>query len=213
MLLSGPCFQEHVADGDEGRSSLSIAQLIAFDTVKRRSDKQGSQRNNRARETPLPIYVALKVHAETRKQGLVDDLHGLGLCISHDPTLAISNDVANSVCARFESEGIVCPLQAVNGVFTGAAVDNIDHNPSSSTSQVSFHGTAISLLQPPTQQCPGTPRAMTVIDNNLQGQRALSPLPDAYTLVNPVAVALPSPDPLVPPVTASMQLQPPTELN
>ena len=67
------------------------------------------------------------------------------------------------------------------------------------------------LLQHPTQQCPGTPRAVTVIDNNLQGQRALSTLPDAYTLVNPVA--LPSPDPLVPPVAASVQLQTLTELN
>ena len=62
-------------------------------------------------------------------------------------------------------------------------------------------GTAISLLQHPTQQFPGTPRAVTVIDNNLQGQRALSTLPDA------------SPDPLVPPVAASVQQQPPTELN
>ena len=160
---------------------------------------------------PLPIYVALKVHAKTRKRGLVDVLHSLGLCMSYDHTLAISTDVANSLCARFESEGVVCPPQAVTGVFTTAAVDNIDHNPSSNTSQGSFRGTAISLLQHPTQQFPGTPRAVTVIDNNLQGQRALSTLPDAYTLVN--TVALPSPDPLVPPVAASVQLQPRTQLN
>ena len=124
-------------------------------------------------------------------------------------TLAISTDVANSACARFVSEGVACPPQAVTGVFTTTAVDYIDHNPSSTTSQGSFHRTAISLLQHPTQKFPGTPRAVTVIDNNWQGQRALSPLPDAYTLVNPVA--LPSPDPLVPPVAASVQLQPPTE--
>ena len=174
-------------------------------------NKQGSQRHNPARETPLPIYVALKVHAETRKRGLVDALHGLGLCISYDHTLAISTDDANSLCARFESEGVVCPPQAVTGVFTTAAVDNTDHKPSSTTSQGSFHGTTMSLLKHPTQQFPGTPRAVTVIDNNLEGQCALSTLPDAYTLVNPVA--LPSPDSLVPPVAASMQLQPPTELN
>ena len=117
------------------------------------------------------------------------------------------------MCARFESEGVVCPSQAVTGILTADAVDNIDHNPSSTTSQRSFHGTAISLLQHPTQQCPGTPRAVTIIDNNFQGQHALSPLPDAYTLVNPVAMALSSPHPLVPPVAASVQLQPPTELN
>ena len=86
--------------------------------------------------------------------------------MSYGHTLAISTDVANSLCARFESEGVVCPPQAVTGVFTTAAVDNIDHNPSSNTSQGSFRGTAISLLQHPTQQFPGTPRAVTVIDNN-----------------------------------------------
>ena len=213
MLLDGPCFQEHVTDGDEGHSSMGISQLIAFNTAKRRSDKQGSQRNNRARETPLPIFVTLKVHTEIHKWGLLDALHGLGLCISRNRTLTISSDVANSMCARFESEGVVCPPQAVTDVFTTDAVDNIDHNPSSTTSQGSFHGTAISHLQHPTQQCPGTPRAVTVTDNNLHGQCALSPLPDAYTLVNPVALALASPDPLIPQVAASMQLQPPTELN
>ena len=66
-----------MTDGDEGHSSLGIAQLIAFNTVMRHSDKQGSQRNNRARETPLPIYVTLTVHAEIRKRGRVDALHGL----------------------------------------------------------------------------------------------------------------------------------------
>ncbi|KAI8487001.1 hypothetical protein Bbelb_352610 [Branchiostoma belcheri] len=34
-------------------------------------------------------------------------------------------------------------------LFTTAAVDNIDHNPSSTTAKDSFHGTAISLLQHP----------------------------------------------------------------
>ena len=33
------------------------------------------------------------------------------------------------------------------GLFTIAAVDNIDHNPSSATAKASFHGTGISLMQ------------------------------------------------------------------
>ena len=33
--------------------------------------------------------------------------------------------------------------------FTTAAIDNIDHNPSSTTAKESFHGTGISLLQHP----------------------------------------------------------------
>ena len=42
MLLDGPCFQEHVADGDEGHSSLGIAQLIAFNTHGWPSTQPGS---------------------------------------------------------------------------------------------------------------------------------------------------------------------------
>lgn len=41
------------------------------------------RRHAKANETPVPIYVGMKVHAETRKQVLVDCLHTLGLSISY----------------------------------------------------------------------------------------------------------------------------------
>ena len=41
-------------------------------------------------------------------------------------------------------------------LFTTAAVDNIDHNPTSRTAQDSFHGTGISLFQHPSAENPGT---------------------------------------------------------
>lgn len=167
--LSWACFLMVLQfEHDHGNAALSIRQLITYNTVKQRSCKPVAQRHNRNRETPLPIYIALKLHAETRKRGLIGSLHDLGL-----------------------------PPQAVSGVFTTAAVDNIDHNPSSTTACGSFHGTAISLLQHPTDQHPGIPRPDTVIDETLQGRRAVSPLPDAYTLVD--HIALPCHDPLVPP--------------
>ena len=95
---------------------------------KRHSDKPQPCKRN-----ATTICVALKVYAETRKRGPIDALHGLGLCVSYDRTLAISTDVANSVGARFESEGVMCPPQAVTGVFTTAVVDKIYHNPSFTT--------------------------------------------------------------------------------
>ena len=43
---------------------------------------------------------------------------------------------------------MVCPPKMRGDVFTPAAVDNIDHNPSSTTSkEESFRGTGISLFQ------------------------------------------------------------------
>ena len=205
MLLEGPSIKEHTGDNsEEPTASVSIAQLIVFNTVKRRSNQSNSIRHNRNRETPLPIYIALKVHAETRKRGLIDCLNNLGLCISYDRVMSISTDVANTVCARFFTDGLVCPPQALSGVFTTAAVDNIDHNPSSTSAHGSFHGTAISLLQHPTNECRGIQRPATVIDENIQGRRSLSPLPAEYTAVNPIV--LPTPDPMVPTTEHPLQL-------
>ena len=48
------------------------------------------------------------------------------------------------------SDGVVCTPKMRSGLFTVAAVDNLDYNPSSTTSKDSFHGTDISLMQHPT---------------------------------------------------------------
>ena len=39
------------------------------------------------------------------------------------------------------------PIGLADSVFTTAAIDNVDHNASSSTSENHFHGTSISLFQ------------------------------------------------------------------
>ena len=64
--------------------------------------------------------------------------------------LELSTDMGNSVCARFESEGVICPPKLHKGVFTAGAVDTINHDPSSVTAKGSFHGTGISLFRHPT---------------------------------------------------------------
>ena len=88
----------------------TISQLIVFNSI--RASKYhvpSTHRHNRDRETPAPIYLALKRHGETRKKGLVDTLHNMGLCISYDRLLGISNDISNKVCAMYDKEGVVCP--------------------------------------------------------------------------------------------------------
>lgn len=40
---------------------------------------------------------------------------------------------ANRVCAMYDKEGVVCPPKLSKQLFTVATVDNIDHNPSSTT--------------------------------------------------------------------------------
>ena len=89
------------------------------------------------------------MHAQTRKRELIDIIHDSGLSISYDRVLSISTDVGNKICDTYHKNG-VCPPSMRKGLFTTAQVDNIDHNPSSSTAITSFHGTAISVFQHPT---------------------------------------------------------------
>ena len=151
----------------EAQTTLSIPQLMLFNATKRHRDSGttgASYYYSRDREPPLPIYLGLMIHAETRKRTLVDKLYNLGLSISNDRVLELSTDMGNSVCAHFESEGVVCPPKLLK-VFTTAAVDNIDHNPSSVTAQGAFHGTGISLFQHPTSVAPGEEREVVSIGN------------------------------------------------
>jgi hypothetical protein len=57
--------------------------------------------------------------------------------------------LAKDVFRRSEVENVVYPNNLTINIFTTAAVDNIDHNPSSTTARGSFHGTGISLHQHP----------------------------------------------------------------
>ena len=104
----------------------------------------------------------------------------------------VINDLATSVCDHVKSVGVVCPLTLHKGLFTVDAIDNIDHNPSSSTTaQGSFHGTGISLFQFPTED--------SVEDVSQQAAQKVSlcstwtasrdiTLPDAYSSVLPVSM-------------------------
>ena len=55
--------------------------------------------------------------------------------------------MSNHMSKYYQDIGIVCPPQLRNVSFTTRAVDNIDHNPSSTTSTGSFHSTWILLFE------------------------------------------------------------------
>ena len=68
--------------------ALSIAQLIHFNTARKRSSSD-QIRHTASAETPLPIYVALLIHAHTCSRYLIDKLYELGLSISYSRMLTI----------------------------------------------------------------------------------------------------------------------------
>ena len=60
--------------------------------------------NCKQRKTPLPMYVGLTVHAETRKRVFVDKLYDIGLSIAYRRVLEISTAVGNSACQQFHEQ-------------------------------------------------------------------------------------------------------------
>ena len=161
-----------------------------FNSTKRaRNDNSSSSaRHSRCQETPLPLYLSFKIHAVTRNKGLIDTLFSLGLCVSYDRLLQLTSDIANSVCEHFRLEDVMCPPMLRRDLFTTAAVDNIDHNPSSATAKDSFHGTGISLIQHPSHTHDGTDRGIPVINQVGSSTKSVTNLPSAYTVVPPAAL-------------------------
>lgn len=186
MIHEGPSIKDQTRQVSSS-SALSVSQIIAFNTVKYKRDKATSStiRHSRTQETPLPIYLGLLLHAHTRKKELIDKLSHLGLSVSYDRVLRISSDLANGVCKRFEDEGAVCPPNLRSNLFTTAAVDNIDHNPSSTTATDSFHGTGISLFQHPDADNTGEDRG-TIIYETSSTRKTVDKIPETYTIVPPI---------------------------
>ena len=163
IVLYGPNIKLQSSFSTIPSPVLTISQLLMSNSIIRRRENQHTLRTkrNQVRETPFPIYLGVLVHKKTCKRELVDRLYELGLSISYDRVLTISAELGDNICHYYKMEKTVCPSELNGGLFTTAAVDNIDHNPSSTNSHDSFDGTGISLFQHPDQQFSGTSRVVT----------------------------------------------------
>lgn len=180
MMLNGTNIDDQ--EEEVSQACLTIAQLILFNSKKKSSNVH--VKNTRSclnREPPLPLYVGLSIHTQTRSKKIVNKLSQLGLSVSYNRVESLTNGIATALCSKFRSEGIVCPLNMKSGVFTVGALDNIDHNPSSTTAQGSFHGTGISIFQFPTEYSDDGPRqAITLVKDG--APRDLT-LPESFSIV------------------------------
>ncbi|KAK0055322.1 hypothetical protein Bpfe_015336 [Biomphalaria pfeifferi] len=120
-------------------------------------------------------------------------MHSLGLSLSYKRVLEISSELAAKACRQFQHDKVVCPMKLRHGLFTTAAVDNIDHNPSSTTSNDSFHGTAISLFQHPSEHCKGSERILSpeLEVETISKTLSAAELPDFFTSIPPFLLKMP----------------------
>ena len=176
MLLNGPNVQNQ--DVSESQVCLTLSQLIHFNVKSKRKPSE-TNRHFKHRETPLPLYVGLSIHTLTRSKKIINNLHRLGISVSYSRVIELENSLTNALCKQFEEEDVVCPAQLRKGLFTVGALDNIDHNLSSTTAQGSFHGTGISIFQFPTTINSGISRDPVVIRSNSNSTEYT--LPENYT--------------------------------
>ena len=71
------------------------------------------------------------LHSQNRKREL-DKMFSLCLSVSNDRVLTLQTFLGNHVCERYRKENVLCPPNLCCGLFTVAAGDNMDHNPSPS---------------------------------------------------------------------------------
>ena len=188
MILESPS----IHDNNEASTSaaLSIAQLLKFNCIKHKhKHKQATPtiRHSIDQETPVPIYIGLMLHAHSCKRDLVDRLYSLGMSISYDHVLRLTAQMGSSVCEKFHRELAVCPRKLRYQVFTSAAVDNADHNSTSTKSKDAFHGTSISLNRHPPHNGAGVDRSISFAETSVDGRsKAVDRLPHFSTDVPPV---------------------------
>ena len=179
MIMDGINIKKRETD-DVKQATLSLAQLLQYNScVRRRLGSTGSN-HSKDRETPLPVYIGMMIHGHTRKRELVDILFHLGLSISYDIVLDISMDMAIAAVQQYESDEVVCPLILRKNLFTTAAVDNLDHNPSSATAHDAFHGTGISLFQNRATESDGIMRPKSELQPGIS-RKEIPTLPESYT--------------------------------
>ena len=190
MILGGPDAKQRIDSYEISTAASSIAQLLVFNTVKRGRRDSIAVRHNSDRETALPLYLGVLIHNRTRKRDLIDILFEKGLSVSYDRVLQLSTEQANRAIDMYENEDSVCPSTVRAALFTTGNLDNIDHNPSSTSSRDSFHGTAISITQHTTNGNPGIARYLQKSpENGPQPQsKSIKALPESYTNVPPVSL-------------------------
>lgn len=106
--------------------------------------------------------------------------------------LEVSAQLGDGAVGKYKAEGVVCPNILRKDLFTTSAFDNIDNNPTATTSTSSFHGTSMSIFQHPTAENEGVIQEPWNIDSKV---KSISNLPDSYTNVPPAFFGIKNPNP------------------
>ena len=186
MIEHGADIKSKIQHG-ASKSDLSISQLLQYNCFAKCKEGTNVHRHSKDRETPFAVYMGLHVFAKMRKRQIIEMLHENGLSISYDRVLEISAQLGEAVVAQYVEDGVICPPVLRKQLFTTAAVDNIDHNPTATTAQTSFHGTSVPIFQHPSTEIAGDEREPLNLESEMKVKK-VPELPKAYTNIRPAYI-------------------------
>ena len=86
-LISGLVDGVNIDNEIYSQSALTSAQEIMHNFRLNKGKTMNSiRRHMKHKETPVAIYIALKLYVITRSKTLIQSFHSLGICISYDKT-------------------------------------------------------------------------------------------------------------------------------
>ena len=148
----------NLTDKGFSKESLAISQIMQFNFRSNRDEKKlnTKKRHDQSKETPFPLYAAVKMYTHSRSKTMINWLYySGGISISYDRLLSFTTDLANKMLCQYEAEGVFLPCNLRKNIFTIVAKDNIDVNARSTTASKHYHGTSFSIFQFPTKENPG----------------------------------------------------------
>lgn len=134
----------------------------------------------------VKFHITPRNKKQKASSSLIFGKNRYGLRISYSTVLGIIRDFSEAIGDMAKASVAVCPSNLRKEIFTVAALDNLDHNPSSRTATTSFHGTGISIFQFPTQQQPGLVQETINIRRGSKRSADGNLLPSSYTFVPPI---------------------------
>ena len=118
MILSEPNLKN---DGryNNSQSCLTISQLIIFNSFKGNTVQfKIVPLGTRLLENSLFLCtLVLNVHPFIPSKKLIEQLHHVGISISHDRVIQIEKDAVYSLCADSQANDIVCPSHLRKGYY------------------------------------------------------------------------------------------------
>ena len=98
MLLNSADLKDQ--DSLDSQANLTISQAILFN-FKNSAFFAAKNRFFSGMEPPLPLYIGMKIHSETRFKKIIIQVHDLGLSVSCNRVLQLESRLATAVCESF----------------------------------------------------------------------------------------------------------------